>query len=320
MLLPTAFALLTLLTSRDLGLPGGAVAIVAVGFAIIWVPTSVWLAWARFWRPRADERALILTTGELLDRAAFLHVVRAQATEVCIMTVGMLAMGAAFPWRFGWWGAPALVMTLIAAGWVGTVLWARAWFATAVVRIAEDDAVGAMAAAQRARILKILRRTRDALLLIHAQAHLRLGAPDQSLLTLKNIRRKRAIQVDYLLAMLQLGRGVSPPQALLDESPESLPRQFVQTQLRAMVALVDEEPERALSELATWDPARDWLPLRQRHSLDLLAAAAHQQAGRHERAHRQLHALDLAPDHVAAINAAYPFWGAQLLAITPSAE
>ncbi|MFK7929904.1 MAG: hypothetical protein AB8H79_17050, partial [Myxococcota bacterium] len=151
-MLPTIFSAFTLLTSRRLGLPGGAVAGVALGLAAIWLPTSLWMTWARFWRPSDDEHGLILTSGEVLDRAAFKHLVQAQVAEVAIVAAGMLAMSTAFPLRFGWVGAPVLIAALGAIAWVIVVLRARLWFAHSSVRLAEGDAPGTLVALKKASI------------------------------------------------------------------------------------------------------------------------------------------------------------------------
>lgn len=317
LLLPTLFALITLLASRELGLPGGAVALVALGFAAIWVPTSIWMAWARFWRPRDDEWALLLTSGEVLDRAAFLHLVRAQATEVGMMCVGMVAMGAAFPLRFGWWGSPALAVTLVAAAWVAAVLWARMWFARAVVRVASNDNQGALDALRRTWLMRVRVRSADTARAVAAQAQVRLGRPDEALATLAPIRRKKAVQIDLLEAMIRLGRGERPTDATLDQQPDNPARKLMHSQLLAMTALHAGDAESVLATTGQWEAARGWLPLRQRRSLDLLEAGAYLLQEQPDRARRALGRSQTTAEDIAWMQSVYPWWAGPLMDLFP---
>jgi len=288
LVLPTLLGLVTALTRTDLDLPAWSVALVSIGAAVLWVPTSAWMLWARFLRPRVDDHALLLTTGEVLDRAAFLHLIAARAVEVGLLIAGLLGLAVLFVVSFGGWGVPVLVLCLGVAVWTLVMLVGQFYSARAAIRLAEGRVDEVEAAVRRAWPARMHRRTADVLDTVLAQALLRQARPDQALARLARVRAVPSSHADVLRAMIQLGRDVPPPRALLDEVPDSLPRALILDQLRALHAIVEGRGADAVRVLARWDEAREWLPHRHRVSLELLAAAAHQHAGQSERAHQAL--------------------------------
>ena len=144
--LPSLLGAISLLLRTDLDLPLWSVSVVTIGAAMIWVPTSLWMAWARFFRPRDDDRALLLTTGEVLDRAAFMHLVAARAVEVVMLIVGLLGLASLFIAQFGWFGAPVMALCLGVAAWSVVMLIGQHQAARAATLVAEGRSDGVLAA------------------------------------------------------------------------------------------------------------------------------------------------------------------------------
>jgi len=307
--LPSLLGAISLLLRTDLDLPLWSVSVVTIGAAMIWVPTSLWMAWARFFRPRDDDRALLLTTGEVLDRAAFMHLVAARAVEVVMLIVGLLGLASLFIAQFGWFGAPVMALCLGVAAWSVVMLIGQHQAARAATLVAEGRSDGVLAALRWAWPARLHRRTADTLEVLAAQVLVREGEVEGALERLANVHDPVLSHADLLRAMILLGRGVPPPRALLDDEPHSVPRALSQDHLRALLALQEGDGDRALAALARWEEAaRVWLPWRQRNQHHLLAAAAHELAERPDEARRRRALSDRTMDQIAWMEAVYPTW------------
>jgi hypothetical protein len=287
------------------------------GSGLLWLPTTLWILHLRFLRPGQDDRGVLLTTGEVLDRAALRQLARARAVEVALLSLALLATAGGFIARFGAVGLPVLAIVLVFLAWSAWLLWGQAWYTAAVTRLAGGDDHGALRALEQAGALRIRRRAADALDTLAAQAHAQLGDPEAALVHLARVRRPRPIHADIARAMVGLGRDESPPEDLLEEEGRDPGRAVGLSLLRALTFLHRTEPHAALEEVARWNEARAWLPWRQRRSLDLVAAAAWVQVGEPDRGRRALARGGATLDRTDDLGRTWPRWGSLLEALAP---
>lgn len=293
--------------------------VAAVGTSAVWLPTTIWIAWLRFLRPSTDDRGLLMTTGEVIDRDALKQLYLARTIEFVLLGLALLAVAAGFIVRFGAIGIPVLLLVVGFLVWTTRIAWAQVWVGEALVRYAGGEGETVLDAIDKARPARIRARTADALETLAAQAWVRRGDPEAALAHLSRVQGKRAVHADIVEAVVRLGRDEVPPPALLREAEATVGRAVGITQLRTMTALHTMDPDRALQELDAWREARGWLPWLQRTTLDLVRAAAHQQRGEPDMARAVLKASGVHLEDRAWIAAVWPRWWALLEAI-PDAE
>lgn len=310
--LPTMLGLLTAVARQELGLPAWSIAAASLGSAALWVPTSVWMGWARFLRPPDDPSGLLIATGEVLDRAAFMHLVRARAVEVGIVLVAMWGMAGLFLVALGWlWALPVMLTCIVVTAWGSLRLRSQACIAQAAVHLASGRSREADAAVRRGLRLRAGRRTADTLTALGVVAKLRLGERQAALDALDRLIDPAWMNMDVVAASLALEDGTGPPVDLLEEvaHSSSMVRLLSLSQLSALHALYDERPADTLREIASWAPLRTWMPRQQQTSLDLLAAAGHAAEGDQVRAREALFRTQMQPEEWRWIAASHPRWG-----------
>lgn len=288
---------------------------VAAVSGLIWLPTTLWILHARFLHSRDDDRGVLLSTGEVLDRGAYSQLHAARVTEHGLLSLALLGTAAGFVVRFGWTGVPVLVVVVFFLLWTAWLLVGQVYVARAVTRMASGDDAGALRALGRARAARLRPRTADAMEALAAQAHARLGDPEAALAHLSRVRRPQAVHADIARAMVGLGRGEEIPAELVLEPIDGPGRGVGLALVRGLAALHRGDADVALAEVDRWEDARPWLPWRQRTSLDLVAAAAWQLRGEPDTARGALRRSGVALEDREAMGRTWPRWWALLQAI-----
>lgn len=313
--LPLFFTLAALVWGLPTTLEDAVWYLVAAVSGLIWLPTTVWILHARFLHPRSDERGVLLSTGEVLDRSAYSQLHAARVTEHALLSLALLGTAIGFVVRFGWTGVPVLVVVLFFLLWTAWLLVGQVYVARAVTRIAAGDDAGALTALQRARAARLRTRTADAMETLAAQAHARLGDPEAALAHLSRVRRPHPVHADLVQAMIVVGRGGQLPSELVLERIDGPGRGVGLSVVRGLAALHRGDADMALAEVDRWEDARAWLPWRQRTSLDLVAAAAWQLRGEPDTARGALRRSGVDLAERSAMARTWPRWWALLQAI-----
>lgn len=313
LVLPSMLGLLTAVARQDLALPAWSVLAMSLGSAALWLPTSVWMAWARFLRPSEDERALLISTGEVLDRAAFLHLVAARSVEVALVLLAMWGMAGLFWLTLGWlWVLPVALICVAVSVWAGLRLRTQVWTARAAVRLAGGRVEEAADAVARGLQVRTGRRTSDTLRVLQIAVALRQGSVGRAREALEALVDPTWMNADVVAASLDREAGRPVPRALLEPPTDNVVRALELTRLLALNAVYDGRTTDALALLSTWDRHRRWLPRQHLVLLDLLEAAAHAEADAPAAARASLARSRPQPAERTWIAAVHPRWHALL--------
>lgn len=255
-----------------------AAAVFGVG-TVLWLPTSIGLAWARFLAPKVDPFPVVLTDAEVLSRASYLRYQALSLVELALMLVGLLVVAAqlvayaTFTWPLG-------IGAFGVAGW--SVWRARDVFAisAAVVGHAAQDAGVVIA---RAGPLMVRRNAvGDNARVLVAHARLRQGDADAALEVLAGAHDPVGSSADLVAAQIRLGRGDTAParRALAAPRRQTAGVGWAREALRAHLDLTEGRSDAVLQRAETsWPALRRGWPAPWGASLDLMTAAAHHQAG-----------------------------------------